>query len=173
MAGVMTLADARTKVTLISVLASHDIEALTLTQLTAGVDISCDLAKSGTRFSAAASDTVADARFCDEGNAQIPGASNYEASAVVYWYLDAATGKYTALDNAAYEAMREKGSRLILVLREGPKYDEPWAAGDVYDAYEVLTDNPQRPTDGGGYVKRTIPLLVQRAALDKTVAAGV
>lgn len=172
MAGVMTLADARTKVALITVLGEVDLNALTVAQLTAAQDISCDLAKAGTRFSPTASDTISDARFCDEGNPQSLGPSNYEATASVYWYLDPETGQYQAADNAAYEALKEKGTRTIIVLREGPHYTQEWAASDVYDAYEVVSDNPQRPTESGGNVKRIIPLAVQRAALDQVVGAA-
>ena len=45
------------------------------------------------------------------------------------------------------------------------------APPDVYDAFEVITDNPQRPTETSGYITRIIPMQVQRAELDKAVAA--
>ena len=172
MAGVKTLADARTKVALITVLGEVDLDALTVAQLTAAQDISCDLAKAGTRFSPTASDSFSDAAFCDEGNPQSFGPSNYEASAVVFWYLDPDTGQYVEADNTAYEALKTKGARTIVALREGPHYKQEWAAGDVYDAYEVTSDNPQRGTETSGYIKRIIPLAVQKAALDKTVVGA-
>ena len=170
MPGVKTLADAKTKVTMLTTVPAN-LSAITTTELTAGIDVSCLLAKSGTRFSATGSETVADQAMC-EGNTQVFGASNYEAAAAVFWMLDSADGGYAAADNAAYEALKAKGSRVVFVLREGPDYSDAWAVGDVYDAFEVITDNPQRPTETSGYIKRIIPMQVQKAVLDKAVVAG-
>lgn len=167
---VKTLADARQKLTILTT-PPADINAITLTELTAGIDASCKVAKNGTRFSATASNTVSDPAYCDEVEVQEFGASNYEASIAPYWYLDEVTGQYTALDNEVFEAAREKGTRLTYVHREGPKYTEAWAADDVYDAYEAVSDNPQRPTESGANVKRQIPLAVHKAAIHKTVVA--
>lgn len=172
MAGVRTLADARTRLSIITVVGDVDLAAITLTQVQSGIDASCDVAKSGTRYSATASEMTADARFCDEGNPQVYGASNYEATIVPYWYLDPATGAYAEADNATYEALRVKGTTTIHVLRDGPPYSQEWAVGDIYDAYKVISDNPQRPTDTGGYIKRTIPLAVQEAVLHREIVAG-
>ena len=172
MPGVKTLADARTKVALLTTVPA-DLSAITTTALTAGIDVSCLLAKSGTRFSATGSDTIADQAWCDEANTQVYGASNYEAAAALFWMLDSADGGYASADNAAYEALKEKGSRVVFVLREGPAYDDAWAAADVIDAFEVITDNPQKPTETSGYIKRIIPMQVQKAVLDGVVAAGV
>ena len=171
MPGVKTLADARTKVTMLTTVPAN-LNAITVTALAAGVDVSCLLAKSGTRFSATASDTTTDPALCEESNSPVLGASNYEAAVAVYWLLDALDGAYASADNAAYEALKAKGSRVVFVLREGPAYTDAWAAADVYDAFEVISDNPQKPTETSGYVKRVIPLLVQDAALDKAVVAG-
>lgn len=172
MPGVKTLADAKTKVSLLTTVPA-DLSAITTTELTAGIDVSCLLAKSGTRFSATGSDTIADQAWCDEANTQVFGASNYEAAAAVFWMLDSADGSYAAADNTAYEALKAKGTRVVFVLREGPDYGDAWAAADVYDAFEVITDNPQKPTETSGYIKRIIPMLVQKAVLDKAVVAGV
>ena len=86
--------------------------------------------------------------------------------------LDSADGGYAAADNTAYEALKAKGSRVVFVLREGPGYSDAWAVGDVYDAFEVITDTPQRPTETSGHIKRIIPMQVQKAVLDKAVVAG-
>ena len=172
MPGVKTLADARTKVALLTTVPA-DLSTITTTALTAGIDVSCLLAKSGTRFSATGSETIADQALCDEGNTQVFGTSNYEAAAAVFWMLDSADGGYASADNAAYEALKEKGSRVVFVLREGPEYTDAWATGDVYDAFEVITDNPQKPSETSGYIKRIIPMQVQKAALDRAVVAGI
>lgn len=171
MAGVKTLADQNIKITMLTSVPAAGLASMPLATLTAGEDVSCLLAASNTRFSAAASETIADPAVCEGANTQVFGASNFEASAAPFWLLDATTGGYTAADNTVYEALREKGSRVVFVLREGPRYTVDWAAADTYEAYEVITDNPQRPTAQAGYVKRIIPLAVQQAELHGVVAA--
>ncbi|MGN8689999.1 phage tail tube protein [Lactobacillus amylovorus] len=167
--GVRTLADGNTKLTIL-ITRPANLDAITLTELQAGIEASCKVAKSGTKFSPSASDTEQDAPLCDEGNSAALGASNYEGTLAPFWYLDK-DGKYVLEDNAVYEAARAKGATLTYVFREGPKSAVAWAQDDRYDAYVGVSDNPQK-SDGGGYVKRTIPVQVQAAALDKTVAAS-
>lgn len=171
MAGVKTLADKNIKITMLTTTPAT-LQGIPLATLTSGTDVSCLLAASGTRFTATASESIADPAVCEDANTQVFGASNYEASAAPFWLLDATTGKYAAADNPTYEALRQKGSRVVFVLREGPKYDVAWAATDHYEAYEVITDNPQRPTEQAGYVKRIIPLAVQRAELHGVVGSA-
>ena len=163
-----TLMDGTLKVTILTT-APTDPNAIPLADLTAGIDATCDLAKAGTRFSATASDTINDTRLCDDANANALGASNYEATAAVFWLLDE-DGGYATADNPTYEALRAKGSTVWAVLREGPSAKTDWASGDAYELYEVVTDNPQRPTETSGYIKRIIPMQVQ-AHTEGTVAA--
>lgn len=167
-----TLADARTRLAILTVKPA-DPRAIPLATLNGAgaIDASCRILKSDYRLSPTGSDTVADTELCSEGNAVTYGASNYEATVTPFWYLDE-DGKPDALEDVVYQALKEKGTTLWLVEREGPRYDEPWAAGDAYEIYEVVTDNPQKPSDRGGYIKRTVPLGVQRAWLDGVVAAG-
>lgn len=162
-----TLADARTRLSILTV-APADLDAIELGEITAGIDASCRLLKSDYRLSPTASDTVDDTELCSEGNAVTFGASNYEGTVTPFWYLDV-DGKLVALDNTTWEALKEKGSELWFVEREGPKYDEPWAVGDQYDVYRAITDNPQKPADRAGYIKRVVPLGVQDARLNKIV----
>ena len=165
-----TLADARTRVAILTV-APEDLDSIALDEVTAGIDASCRLLKSDYRLSPTASDTVDDTELCSEGNAVTFGASNYEGTVTPFWYLDG-DGKLVALDNTTWEALKEKGSELWFVEREGPKYDEPWAVGDQYDVYRVITDNPQKPSDRAGYIKRVVPLGVQDARLNKAIVAA-
>lgn len=171
MAGVKTLADAKIKLTILTV-PPADINAITLAELTAGIDASCLVAKSGTRFSPAGSNTISDPALCDESDASVFGTSNYEGSIVPFWFLDPDTGAYAEADNPVYEAIREKGSEVTYVLREGPEYTVEWAADDLYDAYVGQSDNPQRPGETSGYIKRTVPLTILKAALHKRVVAA-
>jgi hypothetical protein len=165
-----TLADARTRVAILTV-APEDLDSIALDEVVAGIDASCRLLKSDYRLSPTASDTVDDTELCSEGNAVTFGASNYEGTVTPFWYLDG-DGKLVALDNTTWEALKEKGSELWFVEREGPKYDEPWAVGDQYDVYRVITDNPQKPSDRAGYIKRVVPLGVQDARLNKAIVAA-
>lgn len=165
-----TLADARTRLAILTTKPAS-LTTITTAELNAGIDASCKILKSDYRLSPTASDTVPDTELCSEGNAVTFGASNYEGSVTPFWYLDP-TGKSEVAEDVVYQALKEKGTHLWFVEREGPRYDEDWAAGDDIEVYEVITDNPQKPSDRAGYIKRVVPLGVQRAELDATVAAG-
>lgn len=168
----MALADAKIRVVALAA-APANPEAPTVAELTAGIDLSCRVLKSDYRLSATSSDTVADTMLCSEGNAVTYGASNYEGSLTVFRFFDDATGATDAASDEAYQALKTKGSRLWIVERfTGKKYDVDFAAGDEVKVYEIITDNPQAPSDLGGYIKNTVPLGVQRAWLDAEVAAA-
>lgn len=170
MAGeVRKLSDANLKVCILTAKPAS-FSAITLVELGAGIDAAEHLAKSSTRYSATASETIADGRLSDKGNPNSFGGSQYEATAGVFWLLDS-NGKYVDEANPVYEALREKGALTWHVLRHGPEESAPWAATDEYEVYEVISDNPQMPTDGAGYVKRIIPLAVQRHE-EGAVASG-
>lgn len=164
-----TLADGRTRLVVLTT-APADPEAPTTTELNAGEDIECRILKSDYRLSATGSDTINEAELCSTGNAVVYGASNYEGTVTVFRYLDAA-GAADATNDVAWDAFKEKGTTLWLVEREGPEYTDAWAVADEVDVYEVVTDEPQKPTDRTGFIKRTIPLGVQRHYVG-VVAAG-
>lgn len=166
----LTLADARKKVTILTTVPA-DLAAIPLTALTSGIEASCKINKPDYRLSPTASDTVPDQPLCAEGNATTFGNSNFEGSITSLRFLDA-TGKPETAEDEVYDALRVKGSRVVVVERTGPKWDEPWAAGDIYRAFEVITDNPQEPQDMAGYIKNVHPLGVQNAVLHGVVAAG-
>ena len=168
MPAVKTVADAKQRITLLTTIPTS-LAGLTITVLNAGIDASCALAKNGTNFTATDSASVADAAVCESATAEALTESNYTAAVAPFWLLDSITGAYAALDNPVYEAIRVKNTRVVFVIRDGKAPGTAWASGDKYDAFEVLTDNPQRG-DGAGYVKRIIPCKVQRAVLDGTVA---
>lgn len=157
-----TLADGRIKLTAMTVKPA-DPKAPTVAELTAGLDISCRILKSDYKLGATASDTLGDeAELCASGNSVTFGASNYEGSVTPFRYLTE-DGAADAENDIAWEALKEKGTTLWLAEREGPLYDTEWAAGDVADVYEVITDSPQKPSSRTGYIKRIVPLGVQRA----------
>lgn len=165
-----SLADGHLKVTAL-LTEPANIDNITLAELTAGVDIQDFVLKSDFRLSPVASDTVPDTPLSAEGNSTVFGASNYEGTVTVFRDLDE-SGRPLADGEEVWNIFKAKGTHVTLVLREGPDSDVAWASGDEYEAYKVVTDTPQHPTDRAGYVKRTVALGVNDAALYKTVGAA-
>lgn len=172
MAGVLTLADARTRLAILTTAPAATTGIPTVTEAAAGIYASPKINKPDYRLSPTASDTVPDQPLDHEGNAVTFGASNYEGSITALRFLDASTGKPDATDDSVYEALGTKGARVWLVERVGPKASVAFAASDIVNVYEVITDNPQAPQDRNGYVKNVIPLGVQTALLDVALGAG-
>ena len=164
-----TLADARMKVTLLTALPTAP-EGAAAADFTAGQDIQCNVLKSDFRLSATASDTVPDTELCSDSNAVVYGAGNYEASMTPFRYYDE-TGAPDPAEDFLFDAVRLKGTHIYLAVREGKPHDEPWAAGDEYELWHVITDQPQRPSDTGGFLKKVVPLGVQRVYYGTVAAA--
>lgn len=144
-----------------------------MTELSAGEDLEDRILKQDFRLTPTTSDTVPDVPLGNEGNAVTYGASNYEGSVTPFRFLDDTTGAADVLNDVAWELLKEKGTRLWLAKRQGPNKAVAWTAAQEYDLFEVITDNPQDPTDRSGYVKRVVPLGVQQAWLNGAVAAGI
>lgn len=169
MAGIKTLADGRDQLYILTT-PPADINAITIAELTAGINASCKVAKNGTRFSATDSDTESDPELCSEGNEQVMTLSNYEGAIVPFWYLDD-DGHYIAADNPVFEAVRVKGTELTYVWVTGLPRDTTPAADDYYDAFVGVSDNPRRQ-DGTGWIKRPVTVRVRRGALHKQFVAA-
>ena len=156
MSAVRTVADGRER----WLLSTTKPDGPSIAALPDAIDISCELAKSSSRISATASDTVTDSRLCDEANAPAFGASNYEGTAAPFWLLDPDDGTYSTADNPAFEALKEKGTVAWITKVTGIKRGVTLAAGYMSSCYEVVTDTPQSPTGQGEYIKSIIPLSV-------------
>ena len=166
-----TLADGRILLTALTT-PPADINKITITELNAGKKISCRILKSDYALGPSGSQTVPETELCKKGQGQAFGQSAYTGTITVFRYLDS-EGIPETTDDEAFTLMREKGTELVLVEREGPDESKAWAASDEYCAYQVTTDDPQPPSDRtSGYIKRTIPLAVSNAALYKKVAAA-
>lgn len=168
-----TLADA--KIRLVYLTTVKDMKAPTLEELNAGLDLSCRVLKSDFRLSATDSETVDDqAALCDESNPTVLGPSNFEGLATVFRYFDQENkGRHDVAGDKAFQALKNKGTGGYMVVREtGKRYDEAWEAGDEIDVFEILTDTPQKPSDAGGFIRRTVPLNPQRAELGTSVAGA-
>lgn len=164
-----TLADGRIKLVVLTTKPA-DPKAPTVAELKAGKVISCRILKSDYRLSATGSETVNEPELCSTSNAQAFGATNYEGTVTPFRFLNS-DGTPESDEDIAWDAFKEKGTTLWLAEREGPVHDKEFAAGDIVDLYEVITDAPQKPSDRSGYIKRTVPLAVQKAWEQVTVAA--
>lgn len=167
------LADGNIRLSFLPTLANP--AAPTVTELQAGIDLSCKVLKSDFRASAVASETISgQAALCETSNASAPGQSNFEVSLTLFrWFDDANKGKADASDDTAFQALKVKGTHGYLIVREtGKSYEDEWAAGDEVDVYEIVTDNPQSPSDTGGYIRRVIPTFPQNGWLNVAVAAA-
>lgn len=137
-----------------------DIDAIDVSELSGSnaIEGTWDAAASGTRFSFTASDTVSDPAYGDESNVNAVGRSNYEGSIAPYIKLDPETGAYDESSNPLLTTL-VKGKEVLVVsgVTGGPLAAR--AAGDLYDAFVFAADNPQKPTEVGGYQKRNIPLV--------------
>ena len=145
--------------------------ALTAVEADEFVTIECHILKSDFRLSPTASDTISDSLLCTVGNAVSYGASNYEGTVSPVRFLDE-DGLPDPENDIAWDLFKQKGTRLWILVSEGPAHTEAFASGQEYDLYEVVTDSPQKPSDRAGWIKRTVPLGVQNAWLNRTIASA-
>lgn len=164
-----SLADGRVKVVALTTKPANPY-APTVQELTSGVDISCRILSSDYALGPTTSDRIAEKELCKEGNANAIGASNYAGSVTPFRYFDNATKQADEAEDNVYQMLKAKGTTLFLYERQSAKKStEAFAVGDEVDGYEVVTDNPQKPSDMGGYIKRVVPLEVQDAWLNGVV----
>lgn len=166
-----TLADGHTALWYVPTLSNP--AAPKITEITAGMDISCRVLKSDFRLSATDSDTVDDmSALCDEANSTVYGATNYEGNITMFRYFNAAKpGTPDPQGDAAFQALKNRGTQGYMVKRStGKKYDAAFEAGDEVEVYSILTDMPQDAGDVGGYIRKVVPLGVQNG-WQGTVAA--
>lgn len=169
-----SLADGKTKFTILTTKPADPAKP-TSAELNAGVDASCNLMASDFLWGATDSDKVAEKALCVENNANSLGASNYQVGLTPFRYFDATTGA-SATDEGddVFQALKAKGTTLYGYARKtSKKSTEAWAASDeIYLGGEFLTDEPQPPSDLGGFVKWRVPGEMQAAWPFITVAAG-
>lgn len=171
-----SLADGHKKVAVLTA-EPEDPENPTVAELNAGIGgaagAGCRILLSDWTFGPADSDSFNERAVCEDGNADAYGASNYTAGMTVFRYFDESDGTPDPTEDALFEAAKSKGTRLWIYEREtGQPEDEAWGAGDEFwFGAEVLADNPQRPGESGGYIKRRVPLKVQKGYVNGSVAA--
>lgn len=144
---------------------------LTLADLGTLIAASPQLNKPDFNLTASGSDTVPDQPLDDEGNAKTWGASNYDGSATVLRSL-LANGQIDPATDTLFAAIGAKGVRSWWVERIGPKAKVALDTADEGWIYEVISDEPQTPSEVSGYVKNTIPLGVQTRRRYKIIAGA-
>ncbi|MGP5199943.1 phage tail tube protein [Brachybacterium alimentarium] len=169
---VKTLADGKTKLAILAI-APENPEAPTVTELEAGIDASCNIAKTGYTLGPTTSETINDPELCVDVNSTVYGASNFEGTFGVFRFYDEETGQVDEQGDEVFQALKAKGTEVWLVEREtAKKSTEAFEAGDEVSLYRVLLDNPQKSSDRTGYVKSTIVPAVQAGYLNVEVAGG-
>ena len=165
------LADGRIKLVALTT-APANPAAPTVAELNAGIDISCKVMHSDYSLGPTDSDTMDEKELCALGNGVVLGSSNYAGSITIFRYLDEA-GTPDAAEDVAWDLFKEKGAVIWLYEREGQKYTEGFAVGDVVDGFEFTTDWPKPPSSRTGYIKRGITLApTGRMAYQAVVAAA-
>jgi len=160
-----SLADGKTKFTILTT-APVDPTAPTVTELNAGIDASCAILSSDFLWGATDSDKIAEKALCTTNNANAIGASNFQVGVTPFRYFDATTGE-SADDEGddVFQALKVKGTTLWGYARKTSKSStDAWAEGDeIYLGGEFVTDEPQPPSDLGGFVKWRVPGEMQTA----------
>lgn len=154
-----SLADGHIKLAVLTT-APANIGSPLVAELNAGINAACRILASDFNWTAADSDKVAEKALCDINNVNALGASNFTAGLTIFRYFNAGTGVADPTEDSLWTATKSKGTTLYLYARKTGKLESaPWAASDeIYLGGSVLVDNPQEPSDAGGYIKKRIPL---------------
>lgn len=172
-----SLADAKKRIAILTTKPA-DPEKPTVEELDGGLNASCRIVASTYAVGPQASETVDEKAVCEEGNVQALSTSNYSAEFDVFRYFDEETGlpetgtsgSEENIGDQLFQMLKTKGTVVWLYEREvGLKSDVPFASGQPVEGYELLIDNPQKPQDQGGFLKRHIVGLPQKAWIDAEV----
>jgi hypothetical protein len=155
------IGDGKTK---FSILLTKPLNAAapTVSELNAGIDASFKILGSDFAWSAADSTSISETPLGAELESTVPGRSTYTAG-ITLWRYFALAGGADATEDTLFEALKAKGVTFWAYARETDKDAAlPWASGDeIYLGGEVVNDLPQR-LDGTGFIKRRVPLMIQR-----------
>jgi hypothetical protein len=158
MAFARSLADGHSKVAILTTAPANPL-APTTTELNAGIDATSRIKADDWTFTAGDSDKVQEKSLADINNVNALGASNLTAGMTIFRYYDTVTGAPDATGDALWTAARTKGATFYVYERQSGKLaTAAWATGDIAFGMQTLTDEPQKPGDQGGYIKRRIPM---------------
>lgn len=168
-----SLADGKTKFTVLTT-KPEDPKNPTAAELNDGIDMECNILDSDFQWGATDSDKIAEKPLCAKGNQNALGPSNYQGGATVFREFDPDTGEPDTDDDVPFQTMKRKGTELYGYARKtGKDADEEWAGGDeFYLGARFVSDEPQPPSDLGGYIKYRVPFEIQDAYPFGEVAAG-
>jgi hypothetical protein len=150
-----------------------DTKSPTAVELNGGIDASCNILTSDFNWTNSSSATFDEKPLCATGQSTALGISQFDLAATfVREYLEAG-GADVAGEDAAYQAVKVKGTTVWIYARETDKLsDEDWAAGDeIYLGGEVQSDAPTRVNNDGN-LKRRI-MFVPRKMHENIKVAGV
>lgn len=158
MAFARSLAIGHRKVAILTVAPANPF-APTAAELNAGIDASPIILESDWVFGATDSDKVQEKSLQDIINANVVSTGNANAGMTLFRRFDTVTGAPDATGDALFTASKTKGTLLYVYERESGKVSTvAWASADIALGMQVSTDEPQKPGDTGGYIKRRIPL---------------
>ena len=157
-----SLADGHIKFTILTTEPTNPLLP-TAAELNAGIQAACNILKSDFAWSAADSDKVSEPALCATNNANALGASNFTGGITPFRYFNGTTGDVDAVEDAVFGAVQDKGTELWAYARKDGKLESvAWTSGDeIYLGGHVITDEPQAPSETGGYVKFRVPLEFQ------------
>lgn len=158
MAFAKSLAEGHRKVSILTAAPSNPL-APTTTELNAGVTAEARILASDWTFGATDSDKVQEKSLADIINANALSAGNAQAGATIFRFFDTVSGAPDATGDALFTALKTKGTTVYIYERHNGKVaTAAWASGDQILGMQCLTDEPQPPSDGGGYIKKRIPM---------------
>ena len=129
------------------------------------LDISCLVTLANFALGATGEDAISDPALCATGNDSAPGRVNYQAAMDFFRWT-------TEIEDKAWTTFTDKGIGGFLVMRIGQPYDEPFAADDELQVYQVITGTPMILTpEGGGFEKFRQNFYVQSAGVDERAVA--
>jgi hypothetical protein len=157
-----SLADGHTKFTILTTSPANPA-APTAAELNGGIDASDRILSSDFTFGPTDSDKVNEKSLAATGNANAIAASNYAAGFSPFRYFNASTGAVDPTGDVVFTACKTKGTELwCYARRTGKLASAAWASGDeIFFGADLITDNPQPPSDLGGYIKTHIATEVQ------------
>lgn len=148
-----------------------NIHAPTVTEITAGLNITCLVTAADFSLGITGNEEIKDAAFCDKLDTGIPGRATIEAAMNFFRFKN-------ALDDTAWTTFTGAGLHGYIVQRIGQiedgeaQEDVPVKAADEVQVYEAITWDPQILSPAGaGYEKTRQVFSVQKADERAIVAA--
>lgn len=147
--------------------------APTVTELNAGIEASQQTLTSDFNWTNAASATFEEKPLAVKGQSMALGISNYDLGATFIREFTPEGGADVAGADAAYQAVKEKGTTVWAYARETEKDStEPWESGDeIYLGGKIESDTPARVNNDGN-IKRRVPFIPKDMRENITVATG-